>query len=199
MRYQLTRFKIKKKKQLIMKNLKILIIFCVLLSSYNSIAQDSIQVPRIIDKSSFGIGGGFDFGGLGANILVYPGRSVGLFGGVGYALGGIGLNAGAKFRMISKKHHTDPYAIIMYGYNAAIKVKNASQFNKLFYGPSFGFGLDFHPKQMKRSYYSIALLVPIRSSEVKNYMDDLENNHGVEFTNELPPIAFSIGYRFILN
>jgi len=182
-----------------MKKLKITIILCLFLCSFCLMAQDSIQVPRVIDKSSFGIGGGFDFGGLGANVLVYPGRNVGLFGGVGYAFGGIGFNAGTKFRLISKKHNTDPYTIIMYGYNAAIKVKDASQFNKLFYGPSFGFGLDFHPKQMKRSYYSMALLLPIRSSAVSEYMDDLENNHGVEFENELPPIAFSIGYRFILN
>jgi hypothetical protein len=182
-----------------MQKLKISIFLCLFLSSFNLIAQDSIQVPRVIDKTSFGIGGGFDFGGLGANMLVYPGRNVGLFGGVGYALGGVGFNAGTKFRIISKKHSTDPYAIIMYGYNAAIKVKGASQFNKLFYGPSFGFGLDFHPKQTSKSYYSMALLIPIRSSAVNDYMDDLKNYHGVEFSNELPPIAFSIGYRFIIN
>ena len=182
-----------------MKKLKISIIVCLFLGSFNLIAQDSIQVPRVIDRSSFGIGGGFDFGGLGANMLVYPGRNVGIFGGVGYALGGIGFNAGTKFRLISKKHNTDPYAIFMYGYNAAIKVKGASQFNKLFYGPSFGFGLDFHQKQMNKSYYSVALLVPIRRAAVNEYMDDLENNHGVEFKNELLPIAFSLGYRFILN
>jgi len=181
-----------------MKKLKITIIICLFLGSFNLIAQDSIQVPRVIDKSSFGIGGGFDFGGLGANVLVYPGKNVGLFGGVGYALGGIGYNAGAKFRIISKKHNTDPYAIIMYGYNAAIKVTGASQYNKLFYGPSFGIGLDFHPKHTERSYFSMALLVPIRSSAVNEYMDDLKNNHGVEFKNELLPVAFSIGYRFIL-
>jgi len=182
-----------------MKKIKISIILCLFLSSFNLIGQDSIQVPRIIDKSSFGIGGGFDFGGLGANMLVYPVKNIGLFGGVGYALGGIGFNAGTKFRMISKKHNTDPYAILMYGYNAAIKVKNASQYNKLFYGPSFGLGMDFHTIRTKKSYFSLALLVPIRSSAVNKYMDDLENNHGVEFQNELPPIGFSIGYRFVLN
>ena len=181
-----------------MKKLTIAITLSLFLSSFNLIAQDSIQVPRVIDKSSFGIGAGFDFGGFGANMLVYPCRNVGLFGGLGYALGGVGFNAGAKFRLISKKHDTDPYAIVMYGYNAAIKVSDASQFNKLFYGPSFGFGLDFHSKRMTKSYYSMALLVPIRSSAVNEYMDDLKNNHSVVFKNELPPIAFSIGYHFIL-
>jgi len=86
----------------------------------------------------------------------------------------------------------------MYGYNAAIKETNASQYNKLFYGPSFGIGMDYHSKRMKKGYWSFALLVPIRSSAVVEYMDDLENNHGIEFQNGLLPIAFSFGYRFIL-
>ena len=181
-----------------MKKLKITIIICLFLSSFNLIAQDSIQVPRVIDRSSFGLGGGLDFGGLGANMLVYPNKNIGLFGGVGYALGGIGYNAGAKFRIISKKHDTDPYALIMYGYNAAIKVSGASEYDKLFYGPTIGFGMDFHSKHKNRGYWSMALLVPIRKSEVNDYKDDLKDNHGVEFKNELLPIAISIGYRFVL-
>ena len=56
------------------------------LGSFNLMAQDSIPVPRVIDRSSFGIGGGFDFGGFGANMLVYPDQNIGLFGGVGYDL-----------------------------------------------------------------------------------------------------------------
>lgn len=181
-----------------MKKIKISIILCLFLSSFHLIAQDTIRVPRVIDRSSFGIGMGLDFGGFGANVLVYPDKNFGLFGGVGYALGGIGFNAGTKIRLISKKHNTDPYAIAMYGYNAAIKVKGASQYDKLFYGPSLGIGMDFHTTRMKRSYYSMALLVPIRSSAVNDYIDDLENHHGVNFSNELPPLAISIGYRFVL-
>ena len=146
-----------------MKKLKITILICLFLSSFNVIAQDSIQVPRVIDRSSFGLGGGLDFGGFGANMLVYPDRSIGLFGGVGIAMGSIGYNAGAKFRIVSKKHNTDPYALIMYGYNAVIKVTGASQYDKLFYGPTIGFGLDIHSKHKNRGYWSMALLVPIRS------------------------------------
>ncbi len=181
-----------------MRKLKITLIIYLFLSSFNLIAQDSIQVLRVIDRSSFGLGGGLDFGGLGANMLVYPDKNIGVFGGVGYALGGIGYNAGAKIRIISKKHDTDPYALIMYGYNAAIKVTGASQYNKLFYGPSIGFGMDFHSRRKNRGYWSMALLVPIRSSAVNDYMDDLKTNHGVEFKNELLPVAFSFGYRFVL-
>ena len=37
--------------------------------------------------------------------------------------------------------------------------------------------------------------VPIRSSAVETYIDDLEENHGVKFANNLLPIGFSVGYR----
>lgn len=182
-----------------MKKLKISILFCFFLASYDIIAQDSIQVPRVIDKTSFGIGGGLDYGGIGANLLVYTNKNFGLFGGMGYALTGIGFNAGAKFRFISKKNNTDPYILAMYGYNAAIKIQNESQYNKLFYGPSFGFGLDIRSKLMNKSYLTMALLVPIRGSTVNEYIDDLKSNHGVEFKTKLTPIMFSIGYRFVIN
>lgn len=181
-----------------MQKIKISIIVGLFLISFNLIAQDSIP-SRVIDKTSFGIGAGFDFGGIGTNLLVYPTENVGLFGGMGYAIAGVGFNVGAKFRLISKKHNADPYALVMYGYNAAIAVKNASNYNKLFYGPTFGFGFDLRSNRIKRSYWSLALLIPIRSSEVNDYMDDLKNNHGIEFKNELPPIGISIGYRFIIN
>ncbi|HEY3371699.1 MAG TPA: hypothetical protein VGK10_12660 [Prolixibacteraceae bacterium] len=189
-----------------MKNLSILLLLCLFLITMNVKAQELISdpqnpvsMPRTIDRTSFGIGGGFDYGGFGANILIYPQENIGLFGGVGYALAGIGYNVGAKFRIVSRKHHTDPFAMVMYGYNAAIAVKDGSQFNKLFYGPSLGIGLDLHSKKSNKGYWSFAVLAPIRGSEVNEYIDDLETNHGVAFQNELPPIAVSIGYRFVLN
>src|ERR1700712_111258 len=37
-----------------------------------------------LDKVSVGIGAGYDFGGYGGNLIVYPQRNIGLFGGVGY-------------------------------------------------------------------------------------------------------------------
>lgn len=158
-------------------------------------AQDISPVSEASTKTTMGLGLGLDYGGIGANMLVYTNKNVGFFGGFGYAMAGIGFNAGTKIRIVSQKHYTDPYFIAMYGYNAAIKIKNAEGYNKLFYGPSFGFGLDFRTKQMKRGYWTTALLLPIRSSEVDNYIDDMKNK-GVEFNNALPPLAFSIGYRF---
>jgi hypothetical protein len=163
-------------------------------------AQDIIPAPMTYDKVNLGIGGGLDYGGIGVDLLFYPHQNFGLFAGAGYAIAGVGFNAGVKYRFIPKKQPSTiaPYVIAMYGYNAAVAVKDASQFNKLFYGPSFGVGLDFGLRPGKRGYWSAALLVPIRSSEAKDYMNDLEENEGVEFGIGLLPVAFSIGYRLTI-
>jgi hypothetical protein len=167
---------------------------------YLPIQQENISGPVQSDKMTIGLGTGLDYGGLGAGLLFYPVKNVGLFAGAGYAISGLGFNAGAKIRFLSKKPFSKitPYIVGMYGYNAAIYVADAEEYNKLFYGPSFGVGIDYRSRPEKRGYWSFALLVPIRSSEAKDYIDDLEQNHGVEFGIGLLPIAISIGYRFIL-
>lgn len=184
-----------------MKNITICIMLCLFFLTIQVNAQDSISVVSQPDRTNIGIGAGGDFGGFGANLLIYPSKNLGFFVGGGYALAGLGVNAGAKFRFISNKptSKVNPYIIAMYGYNAAIAVANATQFSKLFYGPSLGFGIDYRLNPYKRGYWSMAILIPFRSSEVDSYMDDLKMNHGIEFKNELLPITFSIGYRFILN
>ena len=85
----------------------------------------------------------------------------------------------------------------MYGYNAAIAVTDASQYDKVFYGPTVGIGIDLKSRPSSKIYYSIGLSVPIRSSEVDDYMNDLKNNHNVEFKNDLFPVTFSIGFKYI--
>jgi len=178
-----------------MKKLTIAIALFLFLFSFNLIAQDTIPVSEASSNTSLGLGLGLDYGGVGANMLVYTNKNIGFFGGFGYAVAGIGFNAGTKIRIVSQKHFTDPYFLAMYGYNAAIKIENAEGYNKLFYGPSFGFGLDFRSKRMKKGYWTVALLVPIRRSEVNEYIDAMESD-GVEFNTKLLPITYSIGYRF---
>jgi len=34
---------------------------------------------------------------------------------------------------------------------------------------------------------------------VDNYINELQNNYGVSFNNNLLPITFSIGYKFVFN
>lgn len=169
------------------------------------VAQDLNQTasefgPWPGDQLSIGLGMGLDHGGFGGNLNFYPVKNVGLFGGVGYALAGVGFNAGARFRLIPGMYDAKvhPFAIVMYGYNAAISISNRTDLNKLFYGPSVGVGLDFHRNHLKRGYWSFAVLLPIRKAEVNEYMDMLETNYGVDFSNKLFPIAISIGYKIII-
>lgn len=186
-----------------MKNIKITALIFLLTFQLNAqftSQEDPFQTTWQLDQISIGIGGGLDYGGFGGNVTYYPAKSIGLFGGMGYALAGVGFNAGVKFRYVPDKPDAKvhPFGLVMYGYNAAIAVLNASQHNKLFYGPTFGGGIDFHRNPLKKGYWSFAIFVPIRNSEVNEYIEHLENDYGAEFQNGLFPIAGSIGYRFII-
>ncbi len=149
-----------------------------------------------IDVLSFGLGVGFDYGGLGANMLLYPQKNIGIFAGAGYALIGIGVNAGCKLR-VAKNEKMNPYFIAMYGYQTAIIIKDGEQYNKFFYGTTVGVGLDFKPS--RKGYFTMALLVPFRGQEVQDYLNNLKNNHGVTFKNDIIPVGISIGYRFTID
>jgi len=178
----------------------LILLLTVHLNGQNGNKQNPFQASTPVDRISIGIGGGLDYGGFGANLSYYPIESMGLFGGVGYALAGAGFNAGVKYRYIPNKPdaRVRPFGIAMYGYNAAIAVLNASQHDKLFYGPTLGAGIDFHRNPMKRGYWSFAIIVPIRKSEVNEYMDTLESTYNVDFQTRLFPIGVSIGYRLII-
>lgn len=174
-----------------------LIIYFLIFGFLTVNAQEHKIPSDNYETVSLGLGTGFDYGGFGGNLTVYPQKNIGLFGGAGYAIAGLGYNLGVKFRVVSRRHFT-PYAVAMYGYNAAVAVTNASQYNKLFYGPSFGAGFDVGSHHVNGGYFSFAILVPIRSADVNNYIDYLKNS-GVTFNNNLIPIGFSIGYRFVVH
>lgn len=197
------------------KTIRIAFTFALTICSLALLAQDptsppitSSSTPMVksanqsrINKSSLGIGMGMDYGGIGLNTTLYPTKNLGLFAGAGYNFAGLGFNGGLKLRLIQKDkpNVAVPYAMAMYGYNAVIAVTNKTDLNKVFHGPTFGFGLDTGPKLSKKGYWSFALTIPIRSSEVDEYIDELESSHGVEFKNKLTPVGFSIGYRLILD
>jgi hypothetical protein len=175
----------------------LLVSACLAIYSQDLIAEQSV----VFDKTSIGVGGGMDYGGIGGSFLIYPHRNIGLFVGAGYAIAGFGYNLGSKIRLVTEKHKSpfSPYLLAMYGYNAAIAVTNATQYNKLFYGPTLGFGTDFKSRPGKKGYWSFALLLPIRNSELDTYFNDLKTNHNIEFKNELMPVGFSFGYRVVIN
>lgn len=149
--------------------------------------------PRT-EKFNIGIGMGMEYGGFGVNLLGYPQKNIGIFAGGGYAIGGFGWNAGLKGRFfLNETSSITPFIQAMYGYNAAFKVVGNSNYDKLFYGPTFGAGIDWRLGKAKKNYLSVALTVPVRSSEVEDYRQSLIND-GNDM-GKLPPVGFSIGYR----
>jgi hypothetical protein len=100
------------------------------------------------NMASLGIGIGMDHGGYGFNLAVYPEKHIGLFGGMGYAIIGPGFNGGIKLR--SNSDGITPYISAMYGYNAVISVENGSQYNKTFYGMTYGIGFDVRANPEKK-------------------------------------------------
>jgi hypothetical protein len=154
-----------------------------------------------LDRATFGVGFGLDYGGLGANLTLYPAKNLGLFAGAGYALADAGYNVGVKIRLFSP--HNPPklqFSILgMYGYNTAVKIFNAEELSKLFFGPTIGAGLDLKLKKQSSGYFSFGLFIPIRNEEVSEYIDYLKYDRGVDFSMELLPFAVSAGYRFIIS
>jgi hypothetical protein len=151
------------------------------------------------DKISIGLGIGQDYGGFGGNFLYYPQRNFGLFFGIGYNLAGVGYNLGVKSRIAlgSSSSHVLLSFMAMYGYNAVIRVEDYQDLNKVFYGPTIGAGVDFKPFRYSDDYISMSLFVPLRSSEVQDYADYLEQVYNVVFEQGLIPVTFSFGYRIV--
>jgi hypothetical protein len=179
-----------------MKRISAYLFACFLFISVNLIAQEINQPPVITDKVSLGIGLGQDYGGIGGHAIVYPHRNIGIFVGLGYNFNDFGYNVGLKLRVLPSKPtaKVTPYAIIMYGYNATIKVQDAEQLNKTFYGPTFGVGIDLKSHPTSKMYYSFGINLPFRGTQVDDYMT--ANN--IELKTELLPITISLGIKFII-
>lgn len=153
-----------------------------------------------VEIVSIGMGMGLDYGGIGGNIALFANNNIGVFGGLGYVLGMVGYNAGFKLKLVSGKHTSGfyPYILGMYGYNAAIKIKGVHGYDRLYNGPTLGFGFDIRNKATKMRYCTLALIVPFRDSEVDQYIHDMERM-GATFSRKLRPVLFSFGYRIIIN
>jgi len=146
------------------------------------------------DKGHFGLGVGLDYGGFGTKFTFLPAPKLGLFAGLGYNLIGLGYNLGATFRT-APDNKVCPTLTAMYGYNAVIKLSGYETFEKAYSGPSIGAGLEFHGRNNPSNFFNVEILVPFRSKDYHDKMDELQADPNVEI-NELLPITISLGYHF---
>lgn len=153
--------------------------------------ENNSKAPKNYDMNSIGIGLGIDYGGIGINLQAYLIKHIGVFGGFGFAGYKPSYNAGLKLRFNPEPENSNwvPYFTAMYGYNTVYIVKNASNYNRIFFGPSVGFGVDIKSTKNKSSFWSVQLIYPIRSKEAVDYQNYLKQN------SILLPITLSIGYR----
>lgn len=181
--------------------MKNLFIALFLVATFKLNAQKAKSQTSRIDKSTFGVGLGLDYGGFGMNFNTSLHTNISLFGSLGYSFSEIGYGFGSKLRLMSVVNPSSvtPYGIVMYGKQTIVKIENATRLNKSFHGITLGLGTDFSFKPRKKGYWSIGLLFPIRKSEVEEYLNYLKNVQGVTFSNDLSPVLFSFGYKLILN
>jgi hypothetical protein len=147
-------------------------------------------------KVSGGFGIGQDYGGFGVRLTVLPDKHFGLFFGGGYALAGFGYNAGAMV-IANPDKRVSPTFSFMYGYTAAIAVSGASQYNKIYYGPSIGVGLRSKSKWNENNYWQFGIGIPFRPSEFDTDFNALNSNPNITGLTKPWPITISIGYHYV--
>ncbi|HMC96488.1 MAG TPA: hypothetical protein VKG92_02460 [Flavobacteriales bacterium] len=128
------------------------------------------QISAPVERKLFlGLGLGLDHGGAGLRLDGRITRHVGLFAGVGAAFSAVGFNAGVHGRILPTSRLC-PYVTAMYGFNA-----EASGFeeNKLYYGPSFGAGVEWRSRD-KANFFRIGALIPVRSEEAQEVSESAD-------------------------
>ncbi len=148
--------------------------------------------PVVRPNTYLGLGVGLDYGGLGLHIEYLPVNFLGIFGGVGYNLGGAaGINGGLTFRAFPMNAFR-PMVTAMYGYNAVLIVKGTHKEpikRSSYFGFSFGGGFEVDVNRRRTNKLNLQLLVPVRD---KRFEEDV-----TKYQAEMPsPVLFSLGFNF---
>jgi hypothetical protein len=147
----------------------------------DSLVQTSYP-PRLV--AAVGFGGGIDYGGFGVRASANLTQHLALFGGLGYALAGMGYNAGMLFTA-KPKSVVSLTLSAMFGYNAA---STGSSHDELFYGPSAAIGVRYLVGKRHINFWHVSLVYPFRK------FDNAGVNDG-DFLPILASFGFSFGLR----
>ena len=177
-----------------MKKLSVVCLF--MLCAYGSLAQSYADYDIIEPESkmNIGLGLGLDYGGIGGRITFLPIKRLAVFVSLGYAIVDLGYNVGAQLR-ITPGNRICPSIGLMYGYNGVIKVQNAPEYDKIYYGTSASIGLEIHFKG-KPNYLNVEIVVPFRPESFYDDWDKVKQLSNFSTQSEPLPIAISVGYHF---
>jgi hypothetical protein len=155
--------------------------------------SSSKEDPDPLTLPNIGIGLGVDYGGIGLRFSVPLEKHISVFLAGGYALSGLGYNLGSRIKFSPQKRVTMTTSI-MYGYNAAIKVINASQYDKVYTGLSLGLGFETKSWSKPLNAFHAGFILPFRSDEFDTDFNFLKKN-GISLSDPWP-ILITIGYHF---
>lgn len=185
------------------------LVFFVVFFIYSS--TNFAQEIKKSDILSYSYGIGITHGGLGLDLLYYPQKNVGFFLGLGYPFAGIAYSSGVKLRLFSptQKSNFVPFLLATYGYQNSVYVSGYNpgvvyfeskkdKYDKVFFGPTIGFGVDTGPKIAKNGYLTFALAYKLGPDEViSDYINYLKTI-GFKFYSDVLPVSFSFGLRMII-
>lgn len=151
--------------------------------------------PEMISVSA---GIGLEYGGLGLNYIVFPQKNIGVLFAGGINTVGLTYNVGVRLRLIKNENKEKfiPYLTAMYGCNSIIFLRFGSSLNRISYGYSVGIGVESHPKNVKKGYWTFGILYSLRDAEVANYISELNDKQSMGFRFGCFPVTLSIGYRW---
>jgi hypothetical protein len=181
----------------IMKQIKNLTVACIfLIAQYNRADAREQKTNQSQKKVIFqlGMGTGLDHGGIGIKWEVVPFPYLGIFAGWGYNVEAFGVNGGLSIKTLPFKRAC-PTLQAMYGYNAVIVIHGEPKYDKTYYGPSVGAGLDLRVgKNINKLFFGI--YHPFRSEKFHKDLDKLKADPSIRLNNKLLPVTFSFGFSF---
>lgn len=184
-------------KKLIFLSLFVLITVAGLAQNSTDSPESNGHLSSRKGEATLGIGIGLPYGAIGLRAGVNVVNGLNVFGGVGYQISGVGYNIGV-LKDFPSASMTQFYLTGMYGTNAAIKVVNLSEYDKLYTGPTFGLGIKINSRKTEGNYWDLGLLVPIRSADYKDAETAVKSDPRISKFQGASPVLIVVGYNFNL-
>ncbi len=152
-----------------------------------------------VDRVSVAFGGGYNYAGIGASMLVYGEQNVGVFASFGHNfLGETNYALGVKFRKITGNNALlQPYVTAMYGFHGSIIVGRHHSLSRTYKGATVGFGFDQKYQRGALGYLTAGVLMTLRSGNYKEHLEYLDENSYAR-TSMVSPVMVTVGYHFVI-